>query len=162
MKVRKTSSREGGASRAIGKKRAVPPIHQVPRRVAWWLKRLGIPELWKQGLTGEGVLVGHPDTGVDADHPASRTPSPILRNSICRGSPFPDRNRMIPTRLERIPPARSPAGYSIRQQDRWPEYSTHGVRRGPCAILASAIVIEGGEFERPDRGGNGLAPGSRG
>ena len=39
-------------------------------RITWGLKRLGVPKLWKKGLTGKGVLVGHLDTGVDGKHPA--------------------------------------------------------------------------------------------
>src|SRR6266540_1079296 len=34
------------------------------------LKRMNIPKLWAQGLTGKGVFVGHLDTGVDGRHPA--------------------------------------------------------------------------------------------
>lgn len=39
-------------------------------KYTWGLTRLGIPKLWKEGLTGKGVLVGHLDTGVDGKHPA--------------------------------------------------------------------------------------------
>jgi subtilisin family serine protease len=41
-----------------------------PAGSTWGLSRLGVPGLRAQGLTGEGVLVGHLDTGVDASHPA--------------------------------------------------------------------------------------------
>jgi subtilisin family serine protease len=34
------------------------------------LETLKVDQLWKQGLTGQGVVVGHLDTGVDASHPA--------------------------------------------------------------------------------------------
>lgn len=37
---------------------------------SWALERLRIPALWDKGLTGEGVLIGHLDTGVDSTHPA--------------------------------------------------------------------------------------------
>ena len=131
MKVRKTSSREGGASRAIGKKRAVPPIHQVPRRVAWWLKRLGIRELWKQGLTGEGVLVGHPHTGVDADHPALKDAIAHFAEFDLQGKPVPGSKPHDPDEHWNAYRRHDRRPYSIRQQDRRPEYSTHGVRRGP-------------------------------
>jgi subtilisin family serine protease len=163
VKVRKTSSREGGASRAIGKKRAVPPIHQVPRRVAWGLKRLGIPELWKQGLTGEGVLVGHPLTGVDADHPA-------LKDAIAHFAEFDRQGKPVPgskphdTDQIGTHTAGTIAGRNTRSAGTIAGRSTQLTAFGvaPGAILASAIVIEGGGFERPGRGGNGLAPGSRG
>lgn len=37
---------------------------------SWGLDRLRIPALWDKGLTGEGILIGHLDTGVDSTHPA--------------------------------------------------------------------------------------------
>ena len=45
----------------------------LSRRHTWGLERLRIPELWAEGLSGKGVLVGHLDTGVDGRHPALRT-----------------------------------------------------------------------------------------
>lgn len=39
-------------------------------RLSWGLKSLGIDALWRQGLTGAGVRVGHLDTGVAGQHPA--------------------------------------------------------------------------------------------
>lgn len=39
-------------------------------KLTWGLETLGVEQLWKQGLTGKGVMVGHLDTGVDAGHPA--------------------------------------------------------------------------------------------
>ena len=38
----------------------------------WGLEALGIPALWAQRLTGNGILVGHLDDGIDAAHPALR------------------------------------------------------------------------------------------
>jgi serine protease AprX len=35
----------------------------------WGLEYLKIPQLWKDGLSGENVLIGHLDTGIDASHP---------------------------------------------------------------------------------------------
>lgn len=43
---------------------------ELTRKLTWGLERLKIDELWKQGLTGKGGLVGHLDTGLDARHPA--------------------------------------------------------------------------------------------
>jgi subtilisin family serine protease len=40
------------------------------KEVAWGVKRMGAPELWKLGLTGKGIVVAHMDTGVDTTHPA--------------------------------------------------------------------------------------------
>ncbi|MEA2690729.1 MAG: in [Acidobacteriota bacterium] len=36
----------------------------------WGIERLEIPRLWDAGLQGQGVLIGHLDTGVDSHHPA--------------------------------------------------------------------------------------------
>lgn len=44
---------------------AGPPVGE-----SWSLGRLKIPDLWAKGLTGNGILVGHIDTGVDAAHPS--------------------------------------------------------------------------------------------
>jgi subtilisin len=38
----------------------------------WGIERLRVPHLWQAGYTGEGVRVGHLDTGVDGTHPALR------------------------------------------------------------------------------------------
>lgn len=43
-----------------------------PRRRSPHLDALGIPALWKEGLTGEGVRIGLLDAGFDMDHPALR------------------------------------------------------------------------------------------
>lgn len=43
---------------------------ELKSRLTWALVALGIESLWKQGLTGKDILVGHLDTGVDAKHPA--------------------------------------------------------------------------------------------
>src|SRR5262249_55965959 len=42
---------------------------QEEAKYTWGLEYLKIPELWEKKLTGDGVLIGHLDTGVDASHP---------------------------------------------------------------------------------------------
>ena len=42
---------------------------QKTQKLTWGLDYLKIPDLWNQGLTGENVLIGHLDTGVEAFHP---------------------------------------------------------------------------------------------
>jgi subtilisin len=38
----------------------------------WGIVRLGIAELWDRGYKGEGITVGHLDTGIDGEHEALR------------------------------------------------------------------------------------------
>jgi subtilisin family serine protease len=61
----------------------IRPVREVKAAKApgstWGLERLRIAELWDAGLTGEGVLVGHLDTGVDASHPAFDNAQAIAR-----------------------------------------------------------------------------------
>ena len=45
------------------------PANDAPK-LSWGAVTLGIPALWKQGLTGKGVRIAHLDTGVDGTHPA--------------------------------------------------------------------------------------------
>ncbi len=40
--------------------------------IPWGIRRTGAPELWALGITGEGIVVGGQDTGVDWTHPALR------------------------------------------------------------------------------------------
>lgn len=35
----------------------------------WGLNRLRIPEIWARGFKGEGIKIGHLDTGIDGTHP---------------------------------------------------------------------------------------------
>lgn len=37
--------------------------------VTWGVEKIGAPALWEKNLTGEGIILGHIDTGVDAAHP---------------------------------------------------------------------------------------------
>lgn len=54
--------------------RLIKPVAMTPKKPApgysWGLKRLGIDKLHAQGYIGEGILIGHLDTGVDAGHRA--------------------------------------------------------------------------------------------
>jgi subtilisin len=49
--------------------------------IGWGIQALEVPTLWKAGLTGNGVVVAHLDTGADGRHPALRGPSPASRSS---------------------------------------------------------------------------------
>ncbi len=105
------------------------------KNVSWGIERLKAHELWKQGLTGKGVLVGHLDTGVDGKHPT-------LKKAIEFFAEFDDLGVEVP-------------GAKAHDTD---DHGTHtactiagrpvdGKHLGvaPEAGLASAIVIEGGD-----------------
>ena len=107
---------------------------EVPAGYTWGLRALGIDRLHAQGLSGNGVLVGHLDTGVDASHPA-------LAGVVKAFAEFDSLGTQVP-------------GASAKDSGR---HGTHtagtiagqpvkGVHFGvaPGARLASAMVIEGG------------------
>jgi len=104
-------------------------------KATWGLNFLGIPDMWKKGVRGKGVVVAHLDTGVDGKHPA-------LKKAIVKFAQFDDfGNEVTPT----------PAAFDSD------EHGTHtaatiagravkGLAMGvaPEAGLVSAMVIEGG------------------
>jgi hypothetical protein len=47
----------------------MPGLAEQTVRMTWGLRSLGVDALWRKGLTGAGVRVGHLDTGVTAQHP---------------------------------------------------------------------------------------------
>lgn len=65
-----------------------PSVNQVPasneKSVAWHLTAVGAEPAWADGLSGNGILVGHLDTGLAYDHPD-------LKNHLWDGgSAFPN------------------------------------------------------------------------
>lgn len=64
-----------GVARVYENRRVQLPRVQVqgaasPGGSQWALERIGAPQLWAAGFRGQGVRIGHLDTGVDASHPA--------------------------------------------------------------------------------------------
>jgi serine protease AprX len=49
---------------------AGPQAAAQPDAVEWNITRVGAPEVWAKGFTGQGVVIGGQDTGYQWDHPA--------------------------------------------------------------------------------------------
>jgi subtilisin len=109
---------------------AGPPAGQ-----SWSLARLKIPNLWDQGITGTGILIGHIDTGVDITHPA-------LAPAVDTFAMFDFTGRQVAgaSATDSGIHGTHTAGIMVGQQF---QGSTFGV--APGAKLAAAIVIEGGD-----------------
>jgi subtilisin family serine protease len=114
-----------------------PVEHRIvaaARGITWGIDRLKIPELWRQGLTGQGVLVGHLDTGVDGTHPALQKAVRDFAEFDLLGQPVPGA-QPHDTEGHGTHTAGTIAGRPVGA-------TRFGV--APGAELASAIVIEGG------------------
>jgi subtilisin family serine protease len=123
---------------------------KLTQKVTWGIAALEVPAVWEQGYTGKGVLVGHLDTGVDGNHPA-------LKDAIADFAEFDGMGREVRP---------SPKPYDTD------EHGTHtaaiiagrairgkAIGVAPGALLASAIVIEGGEVVARVLGGMDWAVG---
>ncbi len=108
---------------------------KLTRSFTWGIERLGVPALWAKGVTGEGVRVGHLDTGVDGKHPA-------LKKAIVSFAEFDAFGRKTPNTTPRdsqdhgTHTAATIAGRPVGGK-------VIGV--APKAGLCSAMVIEGGD-----------------
>jgi subtilisin len=122
---------------------AAPELSLIrPMRVApaartkrsWGLNRLDVPALWKKGLTGRGILVGHLDTGVDASHPA-------LDGAVHAFAEFDNLGRPVAGAKPRDSASHGThtAGTVVGRPA-----GTRTVGVAPGAKLISALVIEGG------------------
>ena len=112
------------ADPAVGEVRGAPQLSPIrPERVAsarltrrytWGMGALRVPQLWKQGLSGDGVLVGHLDTGVDGRHPALKGALAGFAefDELAASSSGPRLRRTTPTTTALTPPPRSPVGRS--------------------------------------------------
>ncbi len=57
----------------------------------WAIETLNIPQLWQKGLQGEGIRVGHLDSGIDGRHMAFRKALKGFRYFDRNGFPIPKR-----------------------------------------------------------------------
>ena len=117
----------------------IRPTHKaeasLTQRLTWGMRAMKIDRLWKQGLTGRGILIGHLDTGADGTHPA-------LSGAFAGFADFDDLGREVrpaprpyDTDDHGTHTAATIAGRPVRGRS---------VGVAPRASLASAIVIEGG------------------
>ena len=49
---------------------AAPAAGEGPDPIEWNIRLIGAPDVWAQGFTGQGAVVGGQDTGYEWDHPA--------------------------------------------------------------------------------------------
>jgi subtilisin len=102
----------------------------------WGLRALEVPDLWAQGLTGNGAVIGHLDTGVDGTHPGLRTAITHFAEFDFFGRQVVPDPRPHDTGDHGTHTAGTIAGRPLNGRH-------FGV--APGASLASAIVIEGGQ-----------------
>jgi subtilisin len=103
--------------------------------IGWGIEALEVPKLWKAGLTGNGVVVAHLDTGADGRHPALRGAFASFAEFDALGAEVTPAPTPHDTGEHGTHTAATVAGRAVR-----------GFSMGvaPGAKLASAIVIEGG------------------
>jgi len=104
-------------------------------KIGWGIEALEVPKLWKAGLTGNGVVVAHLDTGVDGRHPA-------LRGVFAGFAEFD----MLGEEMKPVPRPHDTGEHGTHTAAIVAGRAVQGFSMGvaPGARLASAIVIEGG------------------
>jgi subtilisin len=122
----------------------------LKQSVTWGVKAINAPALWKKGITGKGVLVGHLDTGIDGAHK-------VFKGAIASFAEFDALGRQI------TPP---PSPYDSEDHGTHTAGTIAGRPAGkrhvgvaPGAELASAVVIEGGDVVARVLGGMDWAVG---
>src|SRR5688572_999053 len=106
--------------------------------ISWGPTRMNVPALWDAGITGANVLVGHLDTGVDASHPA-------LGGAVTAFAEFDFLGKPIEGASPRDSETHGThtAGIIVGRKIGTTQFGV-----APGALLASAMVIEGGNIGR--------------
>ena len=105
-------------------------------KIGWGARRIGAPALWKKGLTGQGIVVGHLDTGVDGAHPS-------LAPAIASFAEFDD----LGFQRSPAPAAHDSGDHGTHTAATIAGRPTGKVKPGvaPGVKLAAGLVIEGGD-----------------
>jgi subtilisin len=147
---------------AVASVQGAPKLSLIaPERVAdakltvsrtWGISALKAPELWAKGFTGKGILVGHLDTGVDANHPA-------LKDAVATFAEFD----LLGFEVTPAPAAHDGGEHGTHTAATIAGRPVQGrnVGMAPEAKLASALVIEGGNAVARVLGGMDWAVGQR-
>jgi subtilisin len=108
---------------------------KLTTKTTWGIEFLKVPTLWKQGLSGKGIRVGHLDTGVDGKHPA-------LKKAIASFAEFDS----FGVQVTPVPKPQDTGEHGTHTAATIAarEVKNQSVGVAPQADLASAIVIEGG------------------
>lgn len=125
----------GGALRAGDEP---SPAGNLPE---WGVEKIGAPDAWARGFTGQGVTIGIVDTGLDASHPAI---APHYRGTNPDGSQTHDYNWFDPTAGRQAPFDDGQHGTHVGGTSAGgTDGRTIGVAPGAKLIAAKAILGSG-------------------
>jgi subtilisin family serine protease len=110
----------------------------------WGIESLRIPELWDAGFSGAGILIGHLDTGVDGSHEALLGAISSFVVVDDDGVLVADPSAPFDTEEHGTHTAGTIAGRPVDGRH---------IGVAPEALLASAVVIEGGKVRARILGG---------